>query len=92
MTHHIDGNHPAHLDHEFILLLPTTFLDLLLSILLTIIRFTWDAFIILIDTWADFTPLENTIFMLIHIIAWYFRTYYLHATDIKYNQWVTIDY
>ena len=63
MTHHlllIMGNHPAHLDHELILLLTTTFFNLLIHILNTLIRFTWDAFLILTNTWADFTPLENT--------------------------------
>lgn len=85
MIHHlllIDGNHPAHLDHELILLLTTNFFNLLSHIFITPIRFTWDAFLILINTWADFTPLENTIFIFIHITAWYFRTHYLYAADV----------
>ena len=71
-SHHlllIGGNHPAHQHDELILLLRATFFNLLLHILQTFIRITWDAFLILINTWADFIPLEKTIFIFIRTIA-----------------------
>ena len=72
-SHHlllIGGNHPAHQHDKLILLFRATFFNLLVHILQTLIRFTWDAFLILINTWADFTPSEKVIFIFIRTIAW----------------------
>lgn len=76
-----DGDYWACLDQELVFFIPYTFISLLLALLH--LFYEWSC--ILIKTWADFTPLENTIFIGINIIAWYFRINYLHAADEKYT-------